>query len=220
MIKGHYGAYSFYRSEDTQTGDLLMYTGSTAGASFFPKAVSFPDNTKYDIELKVMPYPSFEKGEKIAVQQGAGVIISKSTPEKEYASVIFLKWLTEPERNIDFVMKTGYLPVTNEAIRILQQKLPEYKSGAINENVAKVLECTLEMMESYELYTYKPFEASDDIRYSFENKLISFTEASRKEFVESLPGDVSVDTFANEYITDELFDQFLTEVRHEIIKVK
>lgn len=117
-------------------------------------------------------------------------------------------------------MKTGYLPVTNEAIRILQQKLPEYKSGAINENVAKVLECTLEMMESYELYTYKPFEASDDIRYSFENKLISFTEASRKEFVESLPGDVSVDTFANEYITDELFDQFLTEVRHEIIKVK
>jgi len=64
MIKGHFGAYSFYRSEDAQTGDLLMYIGSTAGASFFPKAVTFPDNIKHNIELKVMPYPSFEKGKK------------------------------------------------------------------------------------------------------------------------------------------------------------
>lgn len=219
MIKGHYGAYSFYRSEDTQTGDLLMYTGSTAGASFFPKAVSFPDNTKYDIELKVLPFPSYENGKKITVQQGAGAIIAKSTPEKEYASVVFLKWLTAPERNVNFVLKTGYLPVTNEAIRMLQQKLPEYKSGDINENVVKVLECTLEMMNTHEFYTYKPFRASDDIRYSFEDTLISFAGNARKEFVEALPDNVSVDMFADEYITDQLFDQFLAEVRYEVIKV-
>jgi multiple sugar transport system substrate-binding protein len=219
-VKGHFGAYSFYRSEDTQTGDLLMYVGSSAGASFFPKTVTFPDNTKYDIELKVMPYPSFENSKKIAVQQGAGAIISKSTPEKEYASVVFLKWLTEPERNIDFVLKTGYLPVKNKAFEILRQKLPEYRSGDMNENVVKVLECTLEMMDTHELYTYKPFKASDDIRYSFEDKLISFTQAARNEFVEALPDDVSVDRFADEYITDRLFEQFLTEVRHEVLKAE
>ena len=220
MIKGHFGAYSFYRSEDAQTGDLLMYIGSTAGASFFPKAVTFPDNIKHNIELKVMPYPSFEKGKKIAVQQGAGAIISKSTPEKEYASVVFLKWLTEPERNIDFVLRTGYLPVTNEAIEILRQKLPEYKSDNINENVVKVLECTLGMMDTHEFYTYKPFKASDDLRYSFEDKLVSFTGSARNEFVESLPDNVSVDRFADEYINDQLYDQFITEVRHEVLKVK
>ena len=219
MIKGHFGAYSFYRSEDTQTGDLLMYTGSTAGASFFPKTVTLPDNTKYDIELKVLPFPSYENGKKITVQQGAGAIIAKSTPEKEYASVVFLKWLTAPERNVNFVLKTGYLPVTNEAIRMLQQKLPEYKSGDINENVVKVLECTLEMMNTHEFYTYKPFRASDDIRYSFEDTLISFAGNARKEFVEALPDNVSVDMFADEYITDQLFDQFLAEVRYEVIKV-
>lgn len=221
MVKGHFGAYSFYRSEDTQTGDLLMYVGSSAGAGFFPKTVTFPDNTKYDVELKVMPYPSFENGKKIAVQQGAGAIISKSTPEKEYASVVFLKWLTEPERNIDFVLRTGYLPAKNKAIEILRQKLPEYRStGDINENVVKVLECTLEMMDTHEFYTYKPFKASDDIRYSFEDKLLSFTQSARNEFIEALPNDVSVDRFADEYITVQLFDQFLTEVRHEVLKTE
>ena len=40
------------------------------------------------------------------------MIVTKSTKEKEYASVEFLKWLTAPEQNIKFVSETGYLPVT------------------------------------------------------------------------------------------------------------
>ena len=112
------------------------------------------------------------------------------------------------------------MPVTNEAIEILRQKLPEYKSDNINENVVKVLECTLGMMDTHEFYTYKPFKASDDLRYSFEDKLVSFTGSARNEFVESLPDNVSVDRFADEYINDQLYDQFITEVRHEVLKVK
>lgn len=112
------------------------------------------------------------------------------------------------------------MPVRNEAIEILRQKLPEYKSGDINENVVKVLECTLDMMDTYEFYTYKPFKASDDLRYSFEDKLVSFTGSARNEFAETLPDDVSVDRFADEYINDQLYDQFITEVRHEVLKVK
>lgn len=29
--------------------------------------------------------------------------------------MIFAKWLTEPERNLEFVCQTGYMPVTNGA---------------------------------------------------------------------------------------------------------
>ncbi len=220
MAKGHYGAYSFYRSEDTQTGDLIMYTGSTAGASFFPKTVTFSDNTKYDIDLKVLPYPSFKNGKKITVQQGAGVIISKSTPEKEYASISFLKWLTEPERNIDFVLQTGYMPVTYEAIDLLPKKLSDSSVGDLNENVAKVIASTLDMMKTHEFYTYKPFVLSDDIRYSFEDKLIAYTTAARNKFSEKLAESNDYAACINEILHDQCFDQFLTEVRHEVLKVK
>jgi multiple sugar transport system substrate-binding protein len=220
MVKGHYGAYSFYRSEDVQTGDLLMYTGSTAGASFFPKTVTYSDNTKHAVELKTIPYPSFRNGKKVTVQQGSGVIVAKSTPEKEYASVVFLKWLTEPERNIDFVLKTGYLPVTNSALEMLENKLSEKKLSELNENVVKVIETTLKMMQTHEFYTYKPFEASDEIRYSFEDKLISFTSASRNEFLESLSESEDYSACVDKYITSQRYDQFLTEVRHEVLKAK
>ncbi len=219
-VKGYYGAYSFYRSEDVQTGDLLMYTGSTAGASFFPNTVTYPDNTKFDVELKAIPYPSFDGGEKVTVQQGAGVIITKSTPEKEYASIVFLKWLTEPERNIDFVLKTGYFPVTVNAREMLENKLSESEFNELNENVVKVIETTLKMMQTHEFYTYKPFDASDDIRYSFEDKLIAFTSNSRNGFKKSLEESKDFSACTEEYITDQMYDQFLTEVRHEVLKAK
>lgn len=173
MAKGYYGAYSFYRSEDVQTGDLLMFVGSTAGANFFPNTVTFADNTKRDIELKVLPFPVLEGGKKAAVQQGAGVIITKSEPQKEYASSIFLKWLTEPERNVGFVLRTGYLPVTKEAINTtLPAELARVKDDPAYANVTKVIGATLEMMKTHELYTYKPFDNSDVIRYAFEDKFL------------------------------------------------
>ena len=46
------------------------------------------------------------------MQRGVGVCTVKSTPEREKACMTFLKWLTEPERNADFVTSLGYMPVT------------------------------------------------------------------------------------------------------------
>jgi multiple sugar transport system substrate-binding protein len=221
MVKGWYGAYSFYRSEDVQTGDLVMYAGSTAGAGFFPQTVTFADNTKRDIELKALPYPVLENGKNAAVQQGAGVIVAKSEPAKEYASVVFLKWLTEPERNTDFVLKTGYLPVTKEATdRLLPEKLAAYESNDEYRNVSKVIRTTLDMLKKYELYTYKPFDSSDDIRYSFEDKLISFTKAAREEFLGTLKNGADSGKSAAGIVSGPRFDQFITEVRNEVLKVK
>lgn len=219
MVKGHYGAYSFYRSEDVQTGDLIMFAGSTAGAGFFPKTVTFADNTKYDIELKVLPYPTFKNGSKTAVQQGAGVIVANTAPEKEYASIIFLKWLTAPERNIDFVLKTGYLPVTKEAIeKILPQELSKLDGQDDYINVGKVISAALDMMQTYEMFTYKPFEHSDDIRYAFEDKFLSYTAKAREEFVSDLSGGADYNSCVKNKITKQSFDRFLSEVRDEILK--
>ena len=40
-------------------GDLIMYAGSTAGATFFPKTVVFENNTKYDADSKSFTLSSF-----------------------------------------------------------------------------------------------------------------------------------------------------------------
>lgn len=43
------------------------------------------------------------------------MVVSKTSEVKEYASVLFLKWFTETERNIDFTINSAYLPVKKEA---------------------------------------------------------------------------------------------------------
>ena len=50
----------------------------------------------------------------MAVQQGAGMVVTKSDEAREKAAVTFLKWFTAPEQNVRFAMSSGYLPVTYE----------------------------------------------------------------------------------------------------------
>ena len=39
MVKGYFGAFGSFRSDDVKTGDILAYTGSTSSAMYFPSQV-------------------------------------------------------------------------------------------------------------------------------------------------------------------------------------
>jgi multiple sugar transport system substrate-binding protein len=81
---------------------------------YFPDEVEM-DGNRYDIDYVVMPAPIFEGGENVAVQQGAGMVVSKSDEQHEYAAVEFLKWFTQAENNLAFCGDSGYLPVRKDA---------------------------------------------------------------------------------------------------------
>ena len=90
MVKGYFGAYGSFRSDDVKTGDILAYTGSTSSAMYFPDQVEL-ENSSYPIDYVVIMPPVFERGEPYAVQQGAGMVVSKTDERHEYASVEFFK---------------------------------------------------------------------------------------------------------------------------------
>lgn len=77
IVKGYFGAYGSFRSDDVKTGDILAYTGSTSSAMYFPDQVELEDGS-YPIDYIVMRAPVFENGEHCAVQQGAGMVVTKS----------------------------------------------------------------------------------------------------------------------------------------------
>lgn len=86
-IKGYFNASGRFRSDDIRTGNLIGYVGSTASATYFPKQVIESDTKSHDITLKVLPAPVFEGSEAYAVQQGAGMVVTKASEEEEKASV-------------------------------------------------------------------------------------------------------------------------------------
>lgn len=46
-------------------------------------------------------------------QAGVGLSACKTTEQKAEAASVFAHWLTEPQRNLDFVTQTAYMPVRN-----------------------------------------------------------------------------------------------------------
>ena len=76
LVKGYFAANGRFRSDDVKTGALLGCVGSCASATFFPKQVMPGDNQVHDIEMKVLPAPRFAGSEKVAVQQGAGMVVT------------------------------------------------------------------------------------------------------------------------------------------------
>lgn len=98
FLKGWFGASGRFRSDDMKTGNLLSYVGSSSSSTFFPKQVLTSDTESHDIEMAVLPCPSFSGCAPVAAQQGAGMIVTKGTDAQIEASVEFLKWFTQPHR--------------------------------------------------------------------------------------------------------------------------
>ncbi len=174
--KGHYVAYGSFRSDDIRSGDLLMYSGSTSSINYFPAFVELNRTDSYDIEGMTLPLPYFEDGEKVAVQQGAGIVISKSDETREAAAIEFLKWFASPEYNLDFAVSTGYIPVQNEALSYesVMEVTEEFSGGDVSTMVQSAADTTYNLMlPEYEFYANKPFVGSYDARNALSNALLS-----------------------------------------------
>ena len=52
------------------------------------------------------------------MQRGAGICTVKSTPEREQACMTFLNWLTDPQKNVEFVTRLGYMPEKQESFEV------------------------------------------------------------------------------------------------------
>lgn len=170
-VNGYFVKTGRFSSDDAKTATVLAYTGSTAGAAYFPTEVSLSETQVTAIEPLILPYPYFKEGKKFAIQQGAGMCISKSDEAHEYASSIFLKWLTQPEQNLTFSVSTGYLPVKKDALtrKALDNAL---KNEAVsNQSILKSFDTTIQMLEDFAFYNNKPFDGSYDMRSLLETNL-------------------------------------------------
>ncbi len=221
-IKGHYASFGRFRSDDIKSGDLLAYVGSTASTLYFPTEIETGKDEVTPIECVTIPYPYFEGGEKIAVSQGAGMVVSKSDEVRESAAVDFLKWFTLPENNMEFAVSTGYMPVQNEALNydsIIE--LIEQEGNAPSAVISSTETIYKAALSSYTLYTNKPFEGSYEVRSAMESSILEGISADLATLNERVAaGEVREDVIA-ELINDEHFKKWydrLVELMQETLQ--
>ncbi len=211
LVKGYFGAYGSFRSDDVKTGDLLAYTGSTTSAMYFPGQVEL-DSGSHAIDYIVKMPPVFQGGQNYAVQQGAGMVVSKSDQQHEYAAVEFLKWFTQAENNLQFGCVSGYLPVLKEANSV--QKLDQVIADRGLEVSPKTYECLTIMLDSIAdltLYTNKSFKNGIEARKVLEYNLADLAAENRAVVEAAVKQGVEMEEAAAPYVSQEAFTAWYTD---------
>lgn len=215
-ISGYFKSYGKFRSDDTKVGDILAYVGSTSSASYFPNEVTINSET-HEIKAKILPAPCFENSKKVMVQQGAGMVVTKSTVEEEYASSVFLKWFTDTDNNILFSSMSGYMPVKKAAVKYDNLKENISKTEfELNEITDTTLEIVLNEIAISELYTNKAFNGGAAARAILENSLQIKAAADREEVVILLEEGKNLAEAVAMYNTEENFQNWLNSFTNEL----
>ena len=163
-----------YATEPLRTGETIVSVASSASVLYYEDIVTYSDNRSEPIEVIARPVPCFENGQRLVMQRGAGFCTVKSTPERERAAAIFLKWLTEPEINVRFVTSVGYMPVTDAAFEVL----PDYIGDLEDPKYRSLYEAFLETQASYEFYTAPQIASYLELEQSFEKNVRSKLRAA------------------------------------------
>ena len=209
FVKGWFAATGRFRSDDIKTGNILGYVGSCSSATFFPTQVTTDDNVSHDIRMKVLPTPQFADGEAVAVQQGAGMVVTAGKEEEIKASVEFLKWFIQPENNIAFSVGSGYLPVTKQANDMekivasgteLTGNMEEILTGAVNE------------VNGNRLYTPHAFAGGSAARKVLEYGLSDLAAADRDTVTQRIATGQSAAEAEAEFLTDDYFEAWYKDI--------
>lgn len=170
-----------YASDRWKTGEIISSSGSTAGILYMRDYVTYEDNTTEDIETLVLPYPYLEGSKPTVIQRGGGLFAVKNEDErKNQAAAVFAKWLTEPDHNLAFVTKAGYLPVTNQAFQELFSDISSVK----NKKYRMLYSAINEQYENdYQFCSLPLFSGASDTQKNFEKLIKSTLSHAHEEYL-------------------------------------
>lgn len=205
-VNGHYFSQSRFRSDDAKIGEIIAMVCSTTGAAYFPTSVTLEDEYTYPIEGLVLPVPNFEGTDPFLVQQGAGMVVVKSDEKTEYACSVFLRWMTEKDRNIDFAVNSGYLPVKKEAndFSAISDGF-QAESEPENKALMSAMETAVSEINSYQMYAAKPFEKSAEVRDFLDTFIQNTAQAAYDEAAERIRNGENRISVMEEYTSDKAF---------------
>lgn len=216
-INGYYTKKGKFASDDIKTSDIIASVSSSAGATFFPKEIVIDGNTAEKIEYQVLPIPNFDNTKPYAISQGAGMAVSKSNETKEYASVLFLKWMTQPEENIKFTAASSYMPVTKEANDLtLWEKTIEANDIELSTLITDTIKVSMEQVNQSTLYNSQNFNNSYQARTYLEKGLLTIAEQDHEAVLKAMNQGKSREEAIKTFISDDYFNAWFDKINQDL----
>lgn len=173
LVNGYVQIADLYSNTQMMTGETLCGLGSSAAILYFNDTVYYPDGTSEPMDLHVLPMPEVEGGNKLMAQNGGGIAAYKTTEKKAAAAAVFVDWLTQPERNMDFAAGAGYMPARKGAFDKIDIESYDFP----NESYVSLYESMRQMQESCTAVT-QPY---DEAYYERIDKFYAYLHASQSK---------------------------------------
>lgn len=215
-VNGWFGSMGRFRSDDVKTGDLLAYTGSASSAMYFPDKV-LTDNGEWSIDYMALPIPVLEGGDRVNVQQGASMAVTKSDPQHEYAACEFLKWFTAKENNLRFVCDSAYLPVRKDAnsMEALDQVIRD-NDLQVDQKAYDCLNSIFTHSDGVLFYTTKCFQNGYATREVLDYALSDKAAEDKAAIDRAVAAGTPRAQAAAQYTTDENFDRWYGQLCQDL----
>ena len=188
FAQGHIAVADTYSNTQVMTGEALTGIGSTASITYYNDTVTYPDNSSEPMNLVVLPLPKSGDGTQYMPITGVGMSAFKTTEKKAEAAAEFLRWFTESQRNLDFVVETGYMPVRSDAFSAIDSYAFPDSGYASLYNTIQV------MLENYEPVVRPDFSGF----YKRVETLYNGLRQMRPDMIERFNSGESVDVLAEE----------------------
>ncbi|MBN2897962.1 MAG: extracellular solute-binding protein [Clostridia bacterium] len=215
-LKGNYAKTGRFSSDDAKTGKILAYTGSTAGAAYFPSVVSLSETESYDIEPLVLPYPYFENGDKVVIQQGAGMCVVNTDDAHNSGAKLFLEWFTRPEQNLRFSVETGYFPVQESALEKTAILKELQKENNPLPAVVGAIEASNIMLNEYQLHNMKAFEGSFETRVLMDKYIYAYMNQVLENLALKADDASSYKDALNDAVSEKAFNQWYDDLVKQV----
>ncbi len=160
-------------------GEVLFVFASSSGLPFYKQTVDAGGKFKWDIAM--LP----NSGKPAVNLYGASVSIYKTTPEKELAAWLVVKFLGEKAQTSRWAIQTGYLPVRQSAVAdvVAAYKTNPAWAGGLDASYAKMFDwAQYAMIES-------PVAGYDPVRTLIDTDVMSKVLTDPKVDVKKLLDD-------------------------------
>lgn len=216
-VKGYFTKNGKFASDDMKTLDIIASVSSTASATFYPKEIVKEDGSLSDVDYLVLPSPDFEDTKPYAVMQGAGMAVTKSDETHEYASVLFLKWFTEKERNTIFSAQSSYLPVKKESTTVDSWNNIVSKEGIeVTPLLKDIVSVSMDQVQHSTLYSGKTFTNSYEVRQYLENSIRDKASEDQEKVLEAVKEGKTRAEALKSYLSDQNFNAWYENMNKEI----
>ena len=112
-------------------GVVAFTTGSTSGVPYYDSAVTAGKNGPFDWTIAAIPQSSTSRPPAIDLY-GASVSVTRTTPQKQLAAWLFIRWFSEPKQQAAWTHESLYFPVRRSAeplIADILKKDPRFRTA-------------------------------------------------------------------------------------------